>query len=324
MKKLSLFPLACGLLCCTVGFTAQAQEKSPAKKALSDQKLLKDATALKAPLKDIPSAAQKAERVGEVYRLWLSINPTDDNDEFYLMQPPKEVLDAVFSGGPRRSGNAPGFECYGFLKINDVVCWRSSPDVASNHIVRVLPLLLPARENNPQQKGPDPLTFDPRRQGYSVNRDLNTLNNNPSVREQVYEVTYNKATPASGQLRLELKLTDRDVLPPAWAPIKGYVDTTDDVFGDFKPTIDIAKLGDGDGHYYWFWKGSGNQGEVVGSQLYLHIEHVRGVFEPIRTETAVPRPKIDEKVTTKKFPRGKPGPGPIIKSQVKGRVKNKL
>lgn len=317
MKKLYVFPLVCGVVCAPSNFAAQANDKKPAKPALSNQKLSKSAAILKDPAIVISTTAPNVERVGEVYRLWLSINPTDDNDDFYLMQPPKALLDAVFSNGPRRSGNAPGFECYGFLKINEAIRWRIAPDAASRHIVSVMPELLPPRNVNPPQNGPDPLKFNPRKQGYSINRNLHALNGPAATPERIFEVTYNKHLPATKQMRLEMKLTDRDALPPAWAPLKAYVDTRDDVFGDFKATIDLTKLGASDGHYYWFWKGTDDHGKTVGSQLYLHVEHVRGIYQNSSADKGLRKPKIEPKIADKKFPGGVRGPGPIANTKIK-------
>lgn len=324
MKNLSLVSLACGLLCCAASFVAWAKDKPPASQVLADQKLSKSTAILKEPIKDILVEALTTERVGEVYRLWLSINPTDYSDLVFASNPPDSLVNRVLGNGPRRGSG--GFECYGFLKINDVIRWKVFPDAASKHIVTPQEDLLPPRNVNPPRNGPDPLKFNPRKQGYPINRDLYNASipatgaynsRGAATPEKVYEVEYNKHRPQTGQLRLELRLTDRDAIRKGYEPLKAYLDTKDDLFGDFKTTVDLTKLGQGDGHYYWFWNGTDDHGKAVGSQLYLHVEHVRGLYEPIDTGNGVTKPQIDPKIADKKMPVGKPGPGPVVKPQVK-------
>lgn len=293
MKKYDFLPFLCGLCCCTLGLTAQAGDKKPAvigKAALSKETaILKDGSVIKA------TDALKRERVGEVYRLWLTIDATDCHDSSFSRKPPAEI--------ERRIGGTAAFEGYGSLLINDVVRWRSSRDSAGNHSIMALSGLS------------DHLHVDPRRKGFIINRDLEFLVGDRYSKpkpEAVYEVTYTKAFPLTGKLRLALKLYDRDEpsrqsVPPAyWS----YLDTKDDLICDIKADVDLTKLGEGDGHYYWFWKGTDDNGEAVGTELFLHVEHVRSEYES--TQNGPPKPHLDPKIADPKFPGGVRGPGPII------------
>ena len=299
MKKYDFLPFLCGFCCCTIGLTAQAEDKKPAvigKAALSKETaILKDGSVIKA------TDVLKRERVGEVYRLWLSIDATDCHDSNFSRQPPAEIA--------RRVGGTAAFECYGSLIIDDVVRWRGSRENAGNHSVMALSGLS------------DHLNVDPRRKGFIINRDLEFLvadRYSKPKPEAAYEVTYLKALPLTGKVRLALKLYDRDepsrqFVPPAyWS----YLDTKDDLICDIKADVDLTKLGEGDGHYYWFWKGTDDNGQAVGTELFLHVEHVRGEYES--TKTGLTAPHIAPKIGDKKIPGGVRGPGPIIvKPQLK-------
>ena len=289
MKQFLLIPLACGFFCGASIAIAQPDRKSSQKTVI-----------LKEPLKDVSSPVKKAERVGEVYRLWLSVNANDCQDANFSRQPPADI--------ERKIGGTGSFDVYGSFAINDVVRWRSPRESASNYGITRL------------GGTSEPLKVDPRRQGYIVNRGFQYLVTDRYTRpptEVVYGVTHLKAYPLTSKVRLALKLYDRDEPSRQYVPQAywSYLDTRDDLICDIKTEFDLSKLGASDGRYYWFWKGTDDNGEAVGIDLFLHVEHVRSEYES--TNTGPPKPRVEPKIAGKKIPGGVRGPGPVIKSQGK-------
>ena len=214
--------------------------------------------------------------VGEQFRLWLSVSAPDCNDP-------------IFAGNPASDDSK--FELYGELKVDGKLEWKAKKEGAHAHSLRRLDL-------------PKPLEVDPRKQGF-------TLNSDPQIFMDEHEIFFD--TNAQGNIaRIAVKLWDRDDPDSTqFHPSNRYkVDFKDDVIGDYKIDLDLGKLGAGDGHYYWFWSGTDESGNKVGTNLYLLVEHVKTIYG---TESEKWRaPVVEPKIIDKKFPGKVVGPGPIV------------
>ena len=215
---------------------------------------------------------------GERYRLWFSINATDCNDP------------ALLGNGGKDDHS---FELYGELRVNDKVEWKV------------------ARMNNgAAQPGlkhldlPSSSKVDARKQGF-------LLNSNPSVFGNKHEI--NVETSKSRSAHISLQLFDKD------DPLAGYdfdrrdqakADHKDDQIGDYNIDLDLGALGTGDGSYYWFWNGHDESGNPIGTNLYLHAEHVGTVYESV--PSGLIKPQVGPQVNMKKPPGNTGSSGPII------------
>ena len=196
---------------------------------------------------------------GEQYRLWMSFIPTPCND-------------ALVRG--RASTNDHKFECYGELKVNDKTEWKAGRPYAGSFLVRE-PATIPTLDK-----------IDVKREGYSLN--LGTAGTSRSWHE--ISVTTDK-TKAGGQIaHLALQLFDVDPRP-AGLPPSTPTTPFDDKFGDFNVDLDLAKLGASDGRYYWFWRDTDAEGNAVGSNLYLFVEHVKSVYTRHIPNVPPPHPR---------------------------------
>ena len=233
---------------------------------------------IKVPIKVGESSTKmtgKKVAIGEQFRLWMSVNASDCNDPLF----------------PGATGDDDHkFEAYGELKVNGKSQWKVNRAFAHQFPIRHVDL-------------PKPLEVDPRKQGFTLNAD-------PQIFMDKHEILFD--TNADGTLaRIALKLTDKDdpnadTMSPA---AQRRADKRDDLIGDYKIDLDLGKLGARDGHYYWFWKGKDENGNAVGTELYLFAEHVKTIYGTGQRR----KPEIDPKIVDKKIP-GKPGgPGPVVR-----------
>ncbi len=212
--------------------------------------------------------------VGEQFNLWFCVSASDCNDP-------------IFPGDAASDDHA--FEAYGELKINGQSQWKSERQFAHQFRIRHLDL-------------PKPLEVDPRKQGFS-------LNESPTVFMDEHPIVFNTDTQSIAHITL--KLTDKDDPDSDDVrvnnPRRNQADKKDDLIGDYKIDLNLDKLGAHDGHYYWFWSGTDEGGNKVGTNLYLFVQHVKTIYG---TESRRP-PVIEPKIIDKKLP-GKPvGPGPV-------------
>ena len=71
------------------------------------------------------------------------------------------------------------------------------------------------------------------------------------------------------------------------------------------------KPGAGNGRYYWFWSGQDDNGNAVGTNLYLFAEHVGTTH--VSTPGGPSKPYIDPQIREKKIPRKVPTPSAVIR-----------
>ena len=253
---------------------------APAALAKPDKKSETSKVKITAPVKagDILKPTNgKAKQVviGEQFNLWFCVSASDCNDP-------------VFPGDAASDDHQ--FEAYGELKINGQSQWKSERQFAHQFRIRHLDL-------------PKPLEVDPRKQGFS-------LNESPTVFMDDHPIGFD--TDAQGATaHITLKLTDKDDPDSDDVrvnnPRRNQADKKDDLIGDYKIDLNLDKLGAHDGHYYWFWSGTDEGGNKVGTNLYLFAQHVKTIYG---TESRRP-PVIEPKIIDKKVP-GKPGgPGPV-------------
>ncbi|RYX86228.1 hypothetical protein EON83_03120 [bacterium] len=236
---------------------------------------------IKVPVGDIKIASQRTA-VGERYKLWMSINPTDCNDPMYP--------------GKSNPYDDKTFECYGQLLINGTTYWSIPKEWANNGFAKIS-----------HRDLPDSSSVNPRNQGYRLNRPWKTSGS----KGEPFEFSIYSAQPNTHKVNISLKLYDRD--NPGFyddGPYNTPPDRNDDVIGDYKINLDISKLGKGDGRYYWFWKGKDESGNAVGTNLYLFVEHAGTIYDSGKKPSYEQPPVID-----KKFPGKIPGPGPVIKGR---------
>ena len=217
----------------------------------------------------------KQVAVGEQFNLWFSVNATDCNDP-------------IFPGDAGSDDHK--FEAYGELKVNGKTQWKMTRQFAHQFPIRHLDL-------------PKPSEVDPRKQGFTLNAD-------PQVFMDNHKILFD--TDDGPIAHISLKLTDKDDPDSDDVrvnnPNRNQADKKDDTIGDYKIDLDLSKLGAGDGHYYWFWNGTDNNGNKVGTNLYLLAEHVKTVYGTEKQRVPIMDPKIGDK----KFPSKVGGPGPVI------------
>ena len=225
-------------------------------------------------LKKSASKAANHVAVGEQFRLWFSVGASDCNDP-------------IFPGDAASDDHT--FEAYGDLKINGKTEWKMNRQFAHQFPIRHLDFA-------------KPLEIDPRKQGFTLNAD-------PQIFMDNHEILFD--TDAQGHVaHILLKLTDKDdpddnQVRPA---DRARADKKDDVIGDYKIDLDLSKLGASDGHYYWFWSGTDESGNKVGTNLYLMAEHVKTIYA---AEQRRP-PVVDPKIIKNKIPGKLGGPGPVV------------
>jgi hypothetical protein len=238
-------------------------------------------------IKDLPpvvraTPAPMRTKIGERYKLWLSFSPTEVNDPMYPGKP--------------NPYDDHRFECYGKLLVNGVNYWEMPKyDVQ------------PASQNVTRLSLPEPLKVDARRQGYRLNTGKFSKGGN-----FVFDAIDNDA--AGSTVRISLKLYDSDkVTFFDEAPYPNGLDRTDDLFGDFNLNLDLRKMSEG--HYYWFWNGKDGNGNAVGSNLYLYIEHVKTLYGSASSGTTFPKPHVPPQLPEQRpIPRQIPRTSPIFKS----------
>jgi hypothetical protein len=274
MRNISLFKrsaIAVASLALGLGFCAQAKPK-----------IEKGTAKTKIPIEvgDIKRSDINRTAVGERFRLWFSVNPTDCNDP-------------VLQGNAGKDDHE--FDAYGELRVNNTREWNVARQNAINFRIKHLDL-------------PSSTQVDPRKQGYSLNAD-------PTVFQDKHEIKFDTS---NGRIaRITLRLMDKD------DPQTGFdyhprdqnkVDRRDDLIGDYKIDLDLGKQGKSNGSYYWFWSGQDDNGNAVGTNLYLFVEHVGTTY--VSTPNGPPKPQVDPKIGDKKFPGKGPGPGPVIRKSV--------
>lgn len=211
--------------------------------------------------------------VGERFLLWLSINPTDCHDP-------------VLVGGGGKDDKS--FDLYGKLTVNGAVKWEVTRST-SRAAVPFPRVNLPANDK-----------IDPRKDGLSLNQAPFVF----MAEKRGFPVSTRTSNPGQRTVRLSLQLFDQD------SPIAGYdynqsdrskADNKDDKIGDFKINLDLSKLGQSDGRYYWFWNSKDESGNPIGTNLFLFAEHVGTVYESV--QSGPPKPHVDPKIKDKKFPK---------------------
>lgn len=197
---------------------------------------------------------------GEQYRLRMFFIPTPCND-------------AQARGG----ADDHKFECYGQLKVNGNVEWEETRPYAGKFTVSA-PTTIPTLDNFGVTGG----------MGYS----LNVGSNKTGRRAHETIVNTDKSKPDSQIARISLQLFDADPLPaglPSNTP-----NIFDDKFCDLNVDVDLGKLGASDGRYFWFWQNTDSEGNKVGSNFYLLVDHVKSIYG----RQTLPNPKPQAKVAT--------------------------
>lgn len=269
---------ACGLLLLAGAVGAKPPRES---RKLSDAAKAKiDAAGIKV------TKPIERQRVGEHYRLWLSFNPTNVNDPLF----------------PDKQGNSRNddhrFECYGKLQLDATTLWNVSKQDARSSYANVY-----------HRNLPEPLKVDPRRQGYSLNK--NPLRPNAGARE--FDVFTIDSSSKQNVVHLSLKLYDLDnptFIDADEGELNG-LDRGDDLFGEYNMDLDFSPSKMGEGHYYWFWEGTDDHNNEVGSNLFLYVEHIETLYgsNTPQIDPRMRRPRIIPKT----IPGKVPSPGPVTR-----------
>lgn len=239
----------------------------------------------KVPIKigDIKTEQINRTAVGEKFRLWFSVNPTDCNDP--VLQNNAGNDDHEFDG-------------YGELRVNNTREWYVDRRNAINFRIKHRDL-------------PSSSTVDPRTQGYSLNSD-------PTVFQDKHEIKFDTSKGRTARITLRLMDKDDPQTGTDYHPRdQNKVDRRDDLIGDYKIDLDLGKLGKSNGRYYWFWSGSDDNGNAVGTNLYLFVEHVGTTY--VSTPGGPSKPYVDPRIREKKIPGKVPVPGPVIRKKAPSR-----